>query len=186
MPKNETEDEILMRRLADAEPEALRKLYRKYGSLAYGIALRIVGDEALAEDIALDVFMSAWQASSSYSPDRGAAATWLGRIARNRAIDALRKVKSRGALARDDWADIEDRKGLDPEAEASRASCADEVRAGVAELPEAQRIALSLAFFRGRTHAEIAAALALPLGTVKSRIRDAMLALREKLGESCA
>jgi RNA polymerase sigma-70 factor (ECF subfamily) len=130
--------------------------------------------------------MGAWQGSSSYSPDRGAAATWLGRIARNRAIDALRNAKARGAFARDDWADIEDQKTLDPEAEASRASCADEVRATVAELPEAQRIALSLAFFQGRTHTEIATALSLPLGTVKSRIRDAMLALRERLGESCA
>jgi RNA polymerase sigma-70 factor, ECF subfamily len=186
MPKDENEDDALMRGLSDAEPEALRALYGKYGGLVFGIALRIVGDRAAAEEVAQDVFLGAWRGAASYSREKGSAATWLGRIARNRAIDALRAKRARGALARDDWSDVEDDASLDPEEAASRDARAEEVRAAVAGLPEAQRVALSLAFFQGMTHTEIAARLALPLGTVKSRIRDAMRSLREALGEGGA
>jgi RNA polymerase sigma-70 factor (ECF subfamily) len=186
MPKHEAENPDLMRRLAERDSGALRELYRKYGGLVYGIALRITGEPGSAEEVAQDVFMSAWRGAASYSAERGAVATWLGRIARNRAVDALRTAKAKGGAARDEWAEeseIEDPAGLDPEEETSRALRVQQVREAVAGLPEAQRLALSLAFFRGMSHTEIAAALALPLGTVKSRIRDAMRLLRGRLGE---
>jgi RNA polymerase sigma-70 factor (ECF subfamily) len=180
------QDEDLMRGLAAGESEALKALYGKYGALVFGIALRIVGDGSAAEEVAQDVFLSAWNGAATYRPEKGAVATWLGRIARNRALDALRSAKARGALARDDWSEVEDDRTLAPEEAMENESRAVEVRAAVSELPEAQRVALSLAFFRGRSHSEIAAELGLPLGTVKSRIRDAMRVLREKLGEDCA
>jgi RNA polymerase sigma-70 factor (ECF subfamily) len=183
MPEDETEDESLMRGLAEAESAALRALYRKYGGLVYGLALKVCGDSGMAEEVVQDVFLRVWRGASSYSRDKGAVATWLGRIARNRAIDALRGARARYAVVRDDWADREDPRALDPEEEASRASSASVLRAAVAQLPEEQRLALSLAFFRGMTHSEIAEALSLPLGTVKSRIREAMLSLRRKIGE---
>jgi RNA polymerase sigma-70 factor, ECF subfamily len=189
-PKDEGED--LMRALSEAKasagaaPEALRSLYRKYGGLVFGVALRIVGDASTAEEVTQDVFLRAWMGAASYRGDKGSAATWLGRIARNRALDALRSARARGALARDDWSELEDDKALAPEEAMENESRAIEVRAAVSELPEAQRLALSLAFFRGMSHSEIAAELALPLGTVKSRIRDAMRTLREKLGEGGA
>ncbi len=186
MQKEAQDDDALLRRIAEAEGEALRELYRKYGGLVYGIGLRITGDAAVAEEVAQDVFMSAWRGAASYRPDLGAVATWLGRIARNRAIDALRGMKSRPMPLREDWgelADAEDTRSPDPAEEAGRSQRAKEVRAAVAELPEGQRTALSLAFFKGMSHSEIAAALGLPLGTVKSRIRDAMRSLRDKLGE---
>ncbi len=164
-------------------PEALRSLYKNYGGLVFGIALRIVGDAATAEEVTQDVFLRAWRNAASYSGEKGSVATWLGRIARNRALDALRSAKSRGALARDDWSELEDDRALAPEDAMDIESRAAEVRAAVSKLPEAQRVALSLAFFRGMSHSQIAAELGLPLGTVKSRIRDAMRALREKLGE---
>jgi RNA polymerase sigma-70 factor (ECF subfamily) len=181
-----TRDEDIMRGLAAGESEALKALYEKYASLVFGIALRIVGDGRLAEEVAQDVFLSAWKGAESYRREKGAAATWLGRIARNRAIDALRGAKARGALARDDWSEVEDDRALAPEEALENEGRAVEVRAAVSELPEAQRVALSLAFFSGKSHSEIAAELGLPLGTVKSRIRDAMRVLREKLGEGGA
>jgi RNA polymerase sigma-70 factor (ECF subfamily) len=183
MPRDDTEDYALMRRLADAEPDALRSLYKKYGALVYGIALRITGEGASAEEVTQDAFLRVWQGAASYSADRGSVATWLGRVTRNCAIDAFRRMKIRDAFYRDDWTEVADPKTPDPEEETSREFRAREVRAAVSELPEAQRIALSLAFFQGMTHSEIAASLSLPLGTVKSRIRDAMLSLRERLGE---
>jgi RNA polymerase sigma-70 factor (ECF subfamily) len=184
MAKDDAGDLELMRRLGHAENEALRELYRRYGGLVYGIALRVTGDEAAAEEVAQDVFMSAWRGASSYRAEKGSVATWLGRIARNRAVDALRARKTRGGSARDEWseaAEAVDPRTIDPEEETSRALRAQEVRGAVAELPEAQRLALSLAFFQGLSHSEIAAALSLPLGTVKSRIRDAMRSLRGRL-----
>ncbi|HET7839331.1 MAG TPA: sigma-70 family RNA polymerase sigma factor [Rectinemataceae bacterium] len=184
--KDEREDLALLRRIADSESGALRALYQKYGSLVYGIALRVTGDGAVAEEVAQDVFMNAWRSASTYRPELGAVATWLGRIARNRAVDALRSQRARGSLARDDWteaAEQEDPRSRGPEEETARSIRAGEVREAVAALPEPQRQALSLAFFRGLSHSEIAAALSLPLGTVKSRIRDAMRSLRGRLGE---
>jgi RNA polymerase sigma-70 factor, ECF subfamily len=186
MPDDDSEDTALMRRLADADNEALRSLYRRYGGLVYGIALKLTGDGAVAEEVAQEVFVSAWRGAASYRADRGAVVTWLGRIARNKAIDARRAMKARGGPARDEWSvedESEDQRTPGPEEEASRSMRVREVRTAVAELPEAQRSALSLAFFQGLSHSEIAAALSLPLGTVKSRIRDAMHNLRELLGD---
>jgi RNA polymerase sigma-70 factor, ECF subfamily len=188
MPKDDPEDVELMRRLSRAESEALRALYRKYGALVHGVALRITGDDAVAEEVTQDVFMSAWRGAASYRVDRGAVATWLGRIARNRAVDALRAMKSRGQRASEDWneateAETADPRARGPEEEAGRSQRVQEVREAVAGLPEVQRLPLSLAFFRGLSHSEIAARLSLPLGTVKSRIRDAMRGLRDRLGE---
>jgi RNA polymerase sigma-70 factor (ECF subfamily) len=181
--RSEDDDRELMRRLAARESEALEALYAKYGGLVYGIALRVLGDPAMAEEATQDAFLRAWRGAAAYSPERGAPATWLGRIARNWAIDALRSTRARGALARDDWSEFEDSRALGPEEEAGRDSRAAQVREAVAALPEAQRTALSLAFFEGLTHVEIARRLGLPLGTVKSRIREAMRALRDALSE---
>ncbi len=175
-----------MRRLAAADNEALRELYRRYGSLVYGIALRVTGEAPVAQEVVQEVFMSAWRGAASYKAEKGAVATWLGRIARNRAIDARRSMKAAPAAALEGWdpaEEAEDTRSPGPPEEASRAQRIEEVRRAVAGLPEPQRLALSLAFFKGMSHTEIAAALSLPLGTVKSRIRDAMLGLRGILGE---
>jgi RNA polymerase sigma-70 factor, ECF subfamily len=185
MPKDNPEDSALMLRIAESESEALRALYRRYGALVYGIALRITGDDAVSEEVTQDVFVRVWRGAASYRAEKGALPTWLGRIARNRAVDALRTMQARGGPAREEWSidgEAEDPRSLGPEEELSRSLRAGELRSALAELPETQRQALSLAFFRGMSHSEIAAALSLPLGTVKSRIRDAMRLLREKLG----
>jgi RNA polymerase sigma-70 factor, ECF subfamily len=183
MPGDRYDDSELMRRLAGAESAALRELYRRYGALVYGIAMRVARDGSVAEEVTQDVFLKAWSSAAAYEAGRGGVAAWLARITRNRAIDALRSGKSRQALPMADWSEVPDPGSRDPAEETSREDRAAEVRAAVALLPEAQRKALSLAFFQGLTHIQIAAELSLPLGTVKSRIRDAMAALRASLGD---
>ncbi len=186
MRKNEVDEGGIMRRLAAGDHEALRDLYRKYSGLVYGIALRILKDPAVAEEAAQDAFVNAWRGAASYGRERGAVATWLGRIARNKAIDLLRSARARGSDEVDEWAEaaeIGDDRGLDPFESMHRDLRAAALRRAVAELPEAERRALALAFFQGMSHSEIAAKLELPLGTVKSRIREAMLKLRARLGD---
>ena len=179
-------DEELMDQIAHGDTDALRVLYARYGRLIFGLAMHILGDAATAEEVCQDVFLRAWEKSGSYRADRGRVVTWLARIARNRAIDKLRSHQSRqrGApqVPADDPAAPDDRV-VDPGERLLQSFREQEVRAAVASLPPGQRDALSLAFFKGMTHREIAQALGEPLGTVKTRIRDAMVKLRASLGK---
>jgi RNA polymerase sigma-70 factor (ECF subfamily) len=115
--------------------------------------------------------------------------TWLMRIARNRAIDVARQRGSAGNRATAAWDDFEstvDTSSSDPTDDIARSHCRDELRTALATLPDEQRRALALAFFQGLTHSRIAELLGEPLGTVKTRIRDAMRKLRGRIGEECA
>ncbi len=178
------DDTELIRRVTRGETGALRELYARHGRLVYGLALRIVGDQEGAEEITQDVFLRAWEKADTYRHEKAQVRTWLARIARNRAIDVLRRRASREARAQDAWEEMKNaarEAGPSPispmEEEAMRAR----VSQAVLSLPREQRYALSLAFYEGRTHRQIAEITGEPLGTVKSRIRAAMLRLRELL-----
>jgi RNA polymerase sigma-70 factor (ECF subfamily) len=179
-------DEELIGRIAQAKPEAVRVLYRRYGRLVYGLALHIVGDRTAAEEITQDVFMRVWEKAGTYDSAKAKAITWLTRIARNQAIDVLRKRSTRGEHEREAWqylrlgAELAD---PDPTQSVELSRQREEVRAAVAALPESQQRALSLAFYQGLTHQQIAEKLGEPLGTVKTRIRGAMQKLRDRLDE---
>lgn len=177
-------DEELLDLIAHADAEAVRVLYARYGRLVFGLAMHILGDSATAEEVCQDVFMRVWEKSASYRAERGKVVTWLARIARNRAIDMLRSHRSRppGPTGEDAPA-APDEQAVDPGERLLQSFREEEVRAAVASLPPDQRNALSLAFFKGMTHREIAQALGEPLGTVKTRIRDAMVKLRVSLGK---
>jgi RNA polymerase sigma-70 factor (ECF subfamily) len=184
MPHEVPEDAELMSRMTRGETQALRELYARHGRLVYGLALRIVGDQEAAEEICQDVFLRAWEKADTYRLEKAQVRTWLARIARNRAIDLLRRRGSREARARDAWeemknASLEASAGPNPplEVEDLRAR----ISGAMLSLPREQRAALSLAFFQGQTHRQIAEITGEPLGTVKSRIRSAMLKLRELL-----
>jgi RNA polymerase sigma-70 factor (ECF subfamily) len=185
----EESDEELIRRIASAEPDAVRALYQRYGRLVYSLALHTVGDAAAAEEISQDVFMRVWEKAGTYRPEMAKVSTWIARIARNRAIDVLRQRGSssrREPIAWEDLAEAADPAATDPGDRAAQGFCDEEVRSGLAGLPVDQRTALGLAFFQGLTHQGIAEALHEPLGTVKTRIRDAMRKLRGAIAEECA
>lgn len=161
------------------------ELYNRYGRLVYTVAYHAVGDVETAEEITQDVFVRAWEGASRYQSDLARVSTWLVSIARHRSIDEIRRRGSRQAYSLDEWTDQDHAlpKQQGPESQAEDVLEQNEIRRVMAALPHDQRQMLGLAFFQGLTHTEIAAALGEPLGTVKSRIRLAMLKLRSALTE---
>jgi RNA polymerase sigma-70 factor, ECF subfamily len=154
--------------------DAMALLYDRYSSIVYSVALRVLGDTAAAEDVLQEVFLQLWRNPGAFDANRGSLAAWLAVIARNRAIDALRKRRPTSDL--DDVVVAAD---LDLASEAARKIAIEKIRAVLAGMPAAQRRAIELAFFEGLTHTEVAAKLGEPLGTVKTRIRSALQALRK-------
>ncbi len=178
------DDAGLMRAMAAGQTGALGALYDRYGRLAYSLAINIVNDEALAEEITQDVFVQAWNAAGAYRAEMGKVSTWLTSITRYRAIDRLRRRRVRPEGHALGWEegempDLPD--GMHVEAAVESGQMQLRVRQAVAQLPPEQREALGMAFFQGYTHQEIAERLGEPLGTVKTRIRTAMQKLRRLL-----
>lgn len=168
-----------MRRGAEA---ALETLYRRYGGLVYTLGLRIVGDPELAREVLQDTFLSTWAGREAYDPSRGRVPWWLMGIARNRAVDLLRSRSHQARLRERNDGPL----SLNP-AVASQAAAQPDValrtavRQALEVLSIPQRQAIELAFYGGLTQAEIARELGEPLGTVKSRTREAMERLRRRL-----
>ncbi|HMQ35718.1 MAG TPA: sigma-70 family RNA polymerase sigma factor [Chloroflexaceae bacterium] len=175
-------DDELIALVARGEEAALGQLYDRYGALVYTIALRVTGDRQTAEEVVQDVFQSVWQSAAGYQPGRGACAAWLIGIARHRAIDATRSRRERARTREQPMgpdAPLEIPGGPDPAA--ADLDTREAVRAALASLPQAQRQAVELAYYAGLTRGEIAERLGEPIGTVKTRLRLAMLKLRDLL-----
>ena len=175
-------DQAALARMAQGDGDAVAELYDRHARSIYSLALRILGDEAEAEDVVQDVFSQAWHQAARYSSTRGAVAAWLLTLARSRAIDRLRARRSRPSDLADDRAVgnvVDEAPPADSQVLSSEQ--VSRVRAALDELPLLQRAALELAYYDGLTHAEIAARLEQPLGTVKTRIRLAMTKLRDVL-----
>lgn len=174
-------DPELLRRIRLGDESALEALYGRYAGLVYTLALRIVGDADLAREVVQDTFLRSWDGRETYDPERGRVPWWLMGIARNRAIDVLRsrshraRMRERTALLREIPATLPD----DP---ADTVAARRAVLAALRELSAGQRIAIELAYYGGLTQAEIADELGEPLGTIKSRTRDAMERMRRLLG----
>jgi len=180
------DDQVLMALIAHAQADALSALYDRYGRLVFSLALRIVGDHAAAEEITQDVFLRVWEKAGTYRSEQGSVSTWLTSIARHRAIDVLRRQRSRPERQEVDWALVspEALPSINgPEVATEATFRRQQVQAALARLPDEQRQVLALAYFRGYTHRQIAEALDQPLGTVKTRIRLAMQKLRRMLQE---
>ena len=175
-------DHAALAGMARGEDEALSELYDRHAGPIYSLALRILGDGAEAEDVVQEVFTQAWCQASCYNPARGAVGAWLLMLARSRAIDRLRARRARpGVILNDRAAGQVADAGPLADAQVVSSEQVSRVRAALDALPLLQRAAIELAFFEGLTHAEIAARLEQPLGTVKTRLRLAMLKLREAL-----
>lgn len=159
---------------------ALARLYDRYGGAVYGLALRVTGDAGAAEEISVDTFWQLWQQADRFDGTQGSLQNWLFTIARSRAIDRVRARAARKRTTADDPTDVNDPGRPDETVELRERQRL--VRQAMAALSADQRAALALAYYEGLSHSQIAERLQEPLGTVKTRIRQAMIALRRTLG----
>ena len=173
--RSEPSDLELAAALTAGDIAALDTLYARYGSLAYSLALRILGDPGRAEDVVQEAFVKIWSRSASFDPARGSLRSWVLTIVRNSAVDHLRRTSGR---ERDELAlPVEIRaegEGSDPWREVAEALERKAVRDALRALPVEQRQAIELAYFGGYSQPEISRMLGIPLGTVKSRTRLAL------------
>ena len=170
-------DEDLLRRVADRDQSAMAEIFDRYGRLVYSIALRVLKDTAAAEDVMQEIFFRLWQDPARRGSDRGSLAAWLAVVARNRAVDGLRRRKPTDPVdevplaAKGDLAEEVVQRGL-----------MEKLQRQMEKLPAEQHRPIDMAFFEGLTHNEIAERTGLPLGTIKTRIRSGLLSLREAVG----
>jgi RNA polymerase sigma factor (sigma-70 family) len=175
----ETSDESLLARVASGDEDALGRLYDRFGRVAYGLALRVLRDERLAEDAVQDAFVAVWRQAASFRPERANARTWVLTFVHRRAVDLVRREERRRA------------EPLAPESEPAGGSAAEvaelrerreAVQRALAQLPEEQRRPIELAYYGGFSQSELADRLGEPLGTIKSRMFAGLKQLRELLG----
>jgi RNA polymerase sigma-70 factor (ECF subfamily) len=183
----ETSDDDLAASAAHGDAAALEALYDRYSAAVMGLSVRILGDSAAAEEIVQETFWRLWRSMTDYRAERGSMQNWLFTIARNLAIDALRRRSTHPQTVQDN-ADTPLLERLpDPHSDVVEAVWLsfqrDGVRRALAELPEAQRRVIELAYFGGLTRQEIAAATGEPLGTIHTRARLALKKLSETLLE---
>jgi RNA polymerase sigma-70 factor (ECF subfamily) len=174
-------DQAVLELLQRGEPEAFEVLYDRYSRLAYTVAMRVLSDEAAAEDVVQDAFIAVWRRSTTYRADRGSLRAWLCAIVRNRAIDTLRgeNGRSRFELPLDDSRD--EPSLCDTWSEVLAELRRTRVRHALRELPPEQRQTIELAYWAGMSQSEIGKAMRVPLGTVKGRARLGLSKLREAL-----
>lgn len=174
-------DEDLLAQVGRADDEAFAVLYDRRARVAYSLAYRLLGSRESAEDLVQDVFLAVWRGSQSYSPLRGSVRTWLLSIVHHRGVDRLR---TSSAMARRQEALVREEAGrIEPDAAEAAIGAveAESVRRALADLPVEQLDVVRLAYFGGFTHQEIAEALEVPLGTVKSRMRLALERIRRSM-----
>jgi RNA polymerase sigma-70 factor, ECF subfamily len=182
-PDQRLADTALLERITASDQHALAELYDRHSRLLFTLILRIVRDRAEAEEILQELFLAVWRKAASYNATLGSPVGWLVGLARNRAIDHLR---TSGVRART-LESVEPPPGdVNPEEAASRNQERGRVRSALDTLPDEQRTLIEQAYFRGMSHSELAEAFALPLGTVKTRVRAGMQALRRQLGLAVA
>lgn len=174
--QNYVEDAVrLMARVRNRDAAAFEQLYDGYHRLVYGIALRILGDVAAAEDVTQAVFLKLWSSPALFA--KGNFGAWIARVARNRALDVVRSRTVRSESELPDAMPLDD--ALEDTAFAH--IDAEQVRSALSQLPEEQRNPIELGFFGGITHEDIARQTGIPLGTVKTRIRTGLRKLRMHL-----
>ena len=179
-------DEILVSQVARGNNGALETLYDRYASTVLGICLRVVGDQALAEDVLQETFWRLWKSAETYQSQRGTFTSWLFRIARNLAIDAYRRRSVRPqALQTPEGSDPILEEVPDPDMDVAEQTESvlknRQVRKALSSLSFVQRQVIELAYFQGMTRQEIAEATGEALGTIHTRARLALQKLREEL-----
>lgn len=178
-------DDQLVRRIAAGDAAALEALYDRYVRQCFGLALRMVSEPALAEEVVQEVFLKLWTSPGSYSSQKGAFASWLLSLVHHRCVDQLRKrSRTEVALDTDEPSSILNTEP-DPQPDPGEQVWVMEqqrvVRQALTQIPENQRLVLELAYFGGLSQSQIAEKLSQPLGTVKTRMRMGLLNLRALL-----
>jgi len=173
-PYSDEEDAYLLTRVGEGDEQAMASLFDRYSKVVYSVALRVLRDPAAAEDVLQEIFMQIWRNPAGFTPSRGTLGGWLAVVSRNRSIDALRRRKPTEAVE-----DVVLTSPCNLGEEAARNIMIERARVVIHLLPPEQKKTLEMAFFDGLTHSEIAEMTGDPLGTVKTRIRSALLALRK-------
>lgn len=167
-------DEELITRIRAGDQGAMATIYDRYSGLIYSVALRVLADPQASEDVLQEILLQLWRNPDAFDAARGKLAPWMAVIARHRAIDHLRRRRPES-----DFDEVVIASDVDIELQVERTATIEKVRAVLADLPESQRSALEMAFFDGLTHSEIATRTGQPLGTVKTRVRAALAAIRK-------
>jgi RNA polymerase sigma factor (sigma-70 family) len=175
-------DESLLSLVASSDDQALAELYDRFGRLAYGLALRILRDEALAQDAVQEAFLAAWRSADRFLAERAKASTWILTLVHRRAVDLVRREDRRRGEPLESAAEPAASETV--EDEATRGFERRVVLEALAQLTPEQREALELGYYGGLSQSELAERLGLPLGTIKSRMFAGLSRLRELLAEA--
>jgi len=184
-PDDADRDADLLRRMRAGDREAIVDLYDRFRRPAFALARRILGDDGMAEDVLQEVFLSVWRDPTAFDRTRGGVASWILAVVHHKAVDAVRREESqrrRRALAEDELALDAPTATRTVEDDAWSRLVAEQVRTALGALSDAQREALTLAYYGGYTQREVAALTGAPLGTVKTRMLAGMRRLRQELG----
>jgi len=181
VPEDDPSDETLLERVADSDRAAFEILYHRYIRSIFGLALRKLGDRAQAEEVVQEAFTAVWRSAGSYRPERGSAGGWLYTVARNATVDRLRREGRADTVA-----ELPELVSPDsgPHELAERADTAWRIHRALEELNENEREVIELAYWSGLSQSEVANYLHQPLGTVKTRTRNALARLAEALAKT--
>lgn len=174
-------DKELHDRLVAGDEAALGELYDQFSAMVYGLAARVTRDWSAAEDITQDVFVRLWEHPEAFDPARGSLRAWLGTITHRRAVDFVRRAEVRRRYASDAVPQRPETPVPNPEEMAVAGAVAKSVQAAVDGLPPAQRDAILLAYFDGKTYRQVAETLGIPEGTAKSRLWVGLRSLAVRL-----
>ena len=174
--------EELLHRIAGGDQTAFSELYDRLAPRVLGLVRRLVRDHAQSEEVTQEVFLEIWQSASRFEPNKGGASTWILTMAHRRAIDRIRSAQA--GRDRDNRVGVRDyQPDYDQVAETVEIRIEHErVETAMQDLSETQRQAVRLAYYGGYSHSEISVMLSVPIGTVKTRLRDGMIRLRSGLG----
>lgn len=173
-----TTDGELIQRAAGGDQSAFEQLYQRYARPVFGLALRRLGDRGRAEDAVQETFASIWRSAGSYRPERGLGAPWLYAVARNAIVDRARARTETPADIPEEAA-----QEAGPAERAEQGWVSWRVHSALEELPEREREVVALAYWSGLSQSEVAEFLGIPLGTVKTRTRAALMHLADILGD---
>ena len=182
--QDEPSDEALLNAIAGGAVWAMDSLYQRYSRILYSLAFRMVADHQVAEDLLQDAFLAVWRRASTYSPQTGAARSWLISILHHRTIDYLRRVRRQSTIQEAPLEELELNESIAyPDAwdAAWQSVKSSHVRAALMKIPPEQRLVIELAYFQGWTHSEIAEGTQISLGTIKARMRLGLLHLKQIL-----